>query len=142
MIPRGDLTDRRWRRLRPHLPRSRTGRPRADDRRFVNGMLWIARTGAPWRDLPERYGKWSSVSSRFYRWRQAGVWDHILAELEREADAAGCLDWELHFVDSTVVRAHQHAAGAKGGSGARRSGATVRPLVASISQRSEAAVNS
>ncbi len=72
------------------------------------------RTGAPWRDLPSRFGSWRTVSSRFYRWRSARVWDVILAELQRQADADGRLDWSLHFVDSTVVRAHQHAAGAKG----------------------------
>jgi transposase len=65
--------------------------------------------------LPERYGSWKTVSSRFYRWQKAGVWDRILSALQRQADAEGRLDWSLHFVDSTVVRAHQHAAGAKGG---------------------------
>jgi transposase len=73
------------------------------------------RTGSPWRALPERYGSWKTVSSRFYRWQQAGIWDRILSALQRQADAEGRLDWSLHFVDSTVVRAHQHAAGAKGG---------------------------
>jgi transposase len=65
--------------------------------------------------LPERYGSWKTVSSRFYRWQKAGVWDRILSMLQQKADAEGRLDWSLHFVDSTVVRAHQHAAGAKGG---------------------------
>ena len=78
-------------------------------------MLWIARTGAPWRALPERYGAVGTVSSRFYRWRTVGMWDRILAVLQQQADAAGKLDWEMHFVDGTSVRAHQHAAGAKKG---------------------------
>lgn len=82
---------------------------------MLNGMLWILRTGAPWRDLPERYGPWSSVASRFYRWRKAGVWDRLWAEILRQVDADELLDWNVHFVDGTVVRAHQHAAGAKGG---------------------------
>ena len=82
---------------------------------MLDGILWILRTGSPWRSLPERYSSWKTVSSRFYRWRQAGVWACVLAELRRQADAVGRLDWSLHFVDSTVVRAHQHAAGAKGG---------------------------
>lgn len=76
-------------------------------------MLWIDRTGAPWRDLPECYGKWSSVASRFYRWQKSGVWDKILASLQVQADGAGQLNWDVHYVDGSIVRAHQHAAGAK-----------------------------
>jgi transposase len=79
---------------------------------MLNGMLWILRTGAPWRDLPPRYGRWSSVACRFYRWRRAGVLSKVLTALEAEADAEGKLDWSMHFVDGSVVRAHQHAAGA------------------------------
>ena len=82
---------------------------------MVEGMLWIDRTGSPWRELPERFGKWRTVASRFYRWRQAGIWDRVLAALQRQADAAGEIDWTLHHIDSTTIRAHQHAAGAKGG---------------------------
>jgi transposase len=78
-------------------------------------MLWILRTGAPWPDLPERYGPPSTVSTRLYRWKKAGIWDRILAAVQAEADAAGELDWETHHVDATVIRAHQHAAGAKKG---------------------------
>lgn len=89
-------------------------------RRVVNGILWVNRTGAPWRDLPERYGKWETVASRFYRWRKAGVWDEVLATLQQQADANAEIDWYVHYVDSTVARAHQHAAGAKGGSKVRR----------------------
>ena len=81
----------------------------------MNGILWIDKTGAPWRDLPERYGPWQSVASRFYRWRQQGVWDKIMTELQKDADAEGEVVWTLHFVDSSIVRAHQHAAGAKRG---------------------------
>src|SRR5438876_8324366 len=114
---RGDLSDEQWQRLEPLLPQPKsTGRPRADDRRLLNGILWILRTGAPWRDLPERYGPWRTIASRFYRWQQAGVWQRILEALQQQSDAAGQLDWHLHSVDSTVIRAHQHAAGAKGGS--------------------------
>jgi len=82
---------------------------------MLNGMLWILRTGAPWRDLPERYGKWNSVAKRFYRWQAAGVLENVLSELQRQADVDGRLDWVRHYVDSSHVRAHQHAAGAKGG---------------------------
>src|SRR4051794_37187556 len=110
-----DVTDEQWRRLEPLLPpeKPRTGRPNHDHRRGVSGMLWIHRTGAPWRDLPERYGPVGTVSSRFYRWCRAGVWDRILSALQAEADARGEIDWDLHFVDATIVRAHQHAAGAR-----------------------------
>src|SRR4051794_34095111 len=103
-----DVTDEQWRRLEPLLPpeRPRTGRPNHDHRRVVSGMLWIHRTGAPWRDLPERYGPVGTVSSRFYRWCRAGVWDRILSALQAEADARGEIDWDLHFVDATIVRAH------------------------------------
>ncbi len=112
-----DLTDAQWDRLRPLLPpqQPRTGRPANDHRTVLNGIVWILRTGCPWRSLPERYGSWKTVSGRFYPWTRAGVWDRILAALQRRADADGRLDWTLHFVDSTVIRAHQHAAGAKGG---------------------------
>jgi transposase len=112
-----ELTDAQWERLRPLLPpqKPRTGRPGNDHRIIVNGVLWILRTGSPWRTLPERYGSWKTVSSRFYRWQKAGVWEHVLSALQQTADAEGRLDWTLHFVDSTVVRAHQHAAGAKRG---------------------------
>src|SRR5215218_9498563 len=114
-MARFDLTDRRWERLEPLLPPERppAGRPNHDHRRILNGILWVLRTGAPWRDLPERYGPVGTVSSRFYRWRQTGVWGRILAALQATADACGEVDWGLHFVDATIVRAHQHAAGAR-----------------------------
>ena len=116
----GDLTEAQWQRLQPHLPpeKPRTGRPNEDHRRILNGILWVLRTGAPWRDLQRRYGPMGTVSSRFYRWRALGVWDRVLAALQAEADARGEVDWDLHFVDATIIRAHQHAAGA------RRDGAT------------------
>src|SRR5829696_6525061 len=111
-----DLTEAQWEQLRPVLPpqKPRTGRPGKDHRIILNGILWILRTGCPWRGLPERYGPWKTVSSRFYRWQRAGIWDRVLAEVQRQADAEGRLDWSLHFVDSTLARAHQHAAGARG----------------------------
>src|SRR5512135_2959750 len=106
---RCDLTDVQWDQLRPLLPleKPRTGRPNHDHRRILNGILWVHRTGAPWRDLPERYGPVGTVSSRFYRWRQAGVWERLLATLQAAAEALGRIDWDLHFVDATIVRAHQ-----------------------------------
>src|SRR3954464_528508 len=112
---RGELNDEQWERLQPLLPaqKPRTGRPNLEHRQVVNGILWILRTGAPWRDLPERYGKWPTVSCRFYRWREAGIWDRVWAQLQSEADEQEQIDWQVHFLDGTVVRAHQHAAGAK-----------------------------
>lgn len=112
---RGEVTDKQWQRLQPLLPpeKPKTGRPNLSHRQVINGILWVLRTGAPWRDLPERYGVWSTVSSRFYRWQKAGIWERIWASLQRAADQEGELDWEVHFVDGSVVRAHQHAAGAK-----------------------------
>jgi transposase len=135
-----DLTDGQWEQLRLLLPpqKPRTGRPAKDHRIVINGVLWILRTGSPWRCLPERYGSWKTVSSRFYRWQQAGIWDRILSALQRQADAEGRLDWSLHFVDSTVVRAHQHSAGAKGGTRLRKHWAVA---AAGTARRSTCAVN-
>lgn len=114
---RGDLTDKQWQKLQPLLPpqKAHTGQPAQDHRRILNGILWLHRTGAPWRDIPERYGKHSTISSRFYRWRSEGLWQRMWENLIQQADALGNIDWEVHFIDSTVVRAHQHAAGAKKG---------------------------
>jgi transposase len=109
------LTDAQWQRLKPLLPpeRPRTGRPNHNHRTILNGILWVLRTGAPWRDLPERYGPVGTVSSRFYRWRAVGLWDRVLAVLQSQAEERNEVDWSLHFVDATIVRAHQHAAGAR-----------------------------
>lgn len=111
-MSRGDLTDADWHILNPLLPdRGERGPAVAFKRRTVNGILWVLRTGAPWRDLPKRYGNWNSVFARFTRWSKLGVWDAVfetLASLGPPAD-------EEHAIDSTIVRAHQHAAGAKGG---------------------------
>src|SRR5919106_6625469 len=116
---RGDLPNEQWARLEPLLPpqKPKTGRPNAEHRRMLNGRLWILRTGAGWRDLPERYGPWRSVASRFYRWREGGIWDRALSALQVQADTEGRLDWGAHLVDATIVRAHQHAAGAKKSAG-------------------------
>lgn len=123
---RHELTEEQWRRLEPLLPRARRGPQPRDLRRMVNGILWLDKTGAPWRDLPERYGPWRTVASRYYRWLHSGLWGQVLAALQAQGDQQGQLDWELHHVDSTVIRAHQHAAGArrtpaKGGPMSKRS---------------------
>ena len=75
---------------------------------------WTDKTGIPWRDLPERYGPWQTVATRFYRWTKLGIWEKILAEVQKDADTRGQVQWTIHFVDSSSVRAHQHAAGAAG----------------------------
>lgn len=92
------------------------GRTAADNRLFVEAVLWIARTGSPWRDLPARFGPWNSVYQRFARWSRSGVWHRVFAQLAKDAD------FEEVFIDSTIVRAHQHAAGAPQKKGSKRSG--------------------
>lgn len=116
-MTRQELSETQWERLLPLLPpqKPKTGRPAKDHRTVVEGILFLHRTGCPWRDLPERFGPWKTVSSRFYRWREAGVWDRVLTTLQEAGDADGTLDWEMHAIDSTTIRAHHHAAGAKRG---------------------------
>jgi len=108
---RFELTDEQFRRLAPLLPGKEgdTGFTARDNRLFLDAVLWIARTGAPWRDLPKRFGNWNTNHKRFYRWARKGTWKRVFAELQ-DPD----LEWLL--LDSTVVRAHQHAAGAEGSS--------------------------
>src|SRR4051795_4975238 len=112
---RYELTDAQWARLEPLLPPEKpwTGRPNDDHRPNLQGVVWGLNGGAPGRGLPVRYGPVGRVSSRFYRWRRSGVWQRVLEALQARADAQGQVGWELHFLDSTVVRAHQHAAGAR-----------------------------
>ena len=113
MVGRGELTDRAWTRIAPFLPQNgeRGGQWR-DHRTVVNGILGKLRTGAPWRDLPERYGPWQTCADRLYRWRRDGTWDRLLAQAQTAAEAVGELDWEVG-VDGTIARAHQHARGAR-----------------------------
>ena len=111
-MSRGDVTDAEWRMIDPLLPdRGERGPAIAEKRRTVNGILWVLRTGAPWRDLPARYGKWNSVFVRFSRWSKLGVWDAVLERLTSLGPPAD----EEQAIDTTIVRAHQHAAGVKGG---------------------------
>ncbi|HLW00074.1 MAG TPA: IS5 family transposase [Ktedonobacterales bacterium] len=113
---RHTLTDAQWERLASLLPDERPkkrGHPYHSHRMILNGILWILATGAPWRDLPECYGPWSTVANRFYAWQHSGLWNQILTSLQQAASERGEIDWSLHFVDGTVIRAHQHAAGAR-----------------------------
>src|SRR5437870_6162663 len=130
-IRRHELSDQQWAALALLLPpqQPKTGRPNADHRTVLNGILWKIRTGASWRDVPDRYGSWHTLYSRFRRWRLAGSWNRLFAAVQRQADAAGQVDWGIHFVDGSVLRAHQHAAGAKGGTPNRRRSATARAAV-------------
>jgi len=116
MQSRHALRDDQWDKIKDVLPGKKgdPGRTGEDNRRFVEAVMWIARTGAPWRDLPPVLGKWSSVHKRFIRWSQNGIWQMIFNTLAVDVDT----EWLM--IDSTIVRAHQHAAGAKGGSRARR----------------------
>ena len=111
---RGDLTDAQWRMLEPLLPAvSQLGRPLKWTRRqLIDGIRWRARTGAPWRDVPARYGSWQSVYGQFRGWQRDGTWAAVWARLQQLADAAGLITWDVS-VDSTIARAHQHAAGAR-----------------------------
>jgi transposase len=126
MVRRHELTDAQWEKIAPLLPANGgPGGQWADHRRVINGILFRARTGVPWRDLPERYGSWQTVYERHRRWSADGTWAQILHELQIEADAAdpdGALaravqrqqrrEWAVN-IDSTSCRAHQHAAGAR-----------------------------
>jgi putative transposase len=105
---RYEITDPQWERIEHLLPgkSGHVGRSATDNRLFINAVLWIARSGAPWRDLPERFGPWNSVYQRFRRWAKTDVWKTVFEQLQ-EPD----LDWLM--IDSTTVRAHQHAAGQK-----------------------------
>ncbi len=118
---RFDLTDAQWAILGPLLPvPRRSGRPsKWTKRQLIDGIRWRVRTGAPWRDVPECYGSWQAVYGLFRRWQREGTWARILAGLQTRADAAGLITWEVN-VDSTVVRAHQHAGGARRRGGLQR----------------------
>ena len=106
---RKQLRNEQWQRIEAMLPgkKSDRGRTAVDNRLFVEAVLWVARTGAPWRDLPPEFGFWNSVYQRFARWSNSGVWHRVFQTLAEDADFATV------FLDSTIVRAHQHAAGAR-----------------------------
>lgn len=111
---RADLTDAQWAVLEPFLPCSGgVGRPpKWTKRQLVDGIRWRVRAGAPWRDVPPAYGHWLTVYGLFRRWQRDGTWARVLAGLQARADAAGLITWDVS-VDSTIARAHQHAAGAR-----------------------------
>ncbi|MFJ2232196.1 IS5 family transposase [Streptomyces halstedii] len=112
MVRRHELSDEEWDVLSGLLPRTGTGRPRRDDRVVLNGIVWKLRTGSAWRDVPERYGSWRTLYTRFRRWALDGTFTRMLEAVQAQKDAVGDVDW-LVSVDSTITRAHQHAAGAR-----------------------------
>ncbi|MEU2930739.1 IS5 family transposase [Streptomyces sp. NPDC007251] len=125
---RGNLTNCQWARLEPLLPQGiKPGRPQVWTRRqLTDGIRWRTRTGAPWRDVPERYGPWDRVYDLFRRRQRDGTWARILTRLQAEADSKGLITWDVN-VDSTVCRAHQHAAGAAKRGTSRRSRPAASP---------------
>ncbi len=110
---RGLMSDEEWAFFEPFVTAKgpKSGRPPSDHRLVLDGVFWIARTGAPWRDLPDYFGKWQSVYRQFRRWTLSGLWD-VLLEALNDTEA---IPSSLQMIDSTIVRAHQHAAGAKRG---------------------------
>lgn len=114
MGKRHEVTDEEWAILDPLIPRSRakTGRPAKDRRQMLNGLMWVLSTGAPWRDLPERFGPWETVYGYFRSWRAAGVFDAILEALHLRLDSNGHIDWDLWCIDGSSIRATRAAAGA------------------------------
>lgn len=111
---RTDLTEKQWRALEPHLPANpHRGHVFCDHRQVLNGILWRMKTGAPWRDVPQRYGPWQTCYDRFVRWSRDGTWQRILKWLQAKADAAGKIDWHGAALDATHIKAHRSAAGAR-----------------------------
>jgi len=106
-MARFDLSDYEWSIIEPLLPNKPRGVPRVDDRRVLNGIFWRLRTGAPWADIPARYGPHTTCVNRFNRWRRAGVWDRLLAAVSKAYDG------KIQMIDSSSIRVHQHAANGK-----------------------------
>jgi len=101
---RYELTDYEWKAIKPFLPNKPRGVPRVNDRRVLNGIFWVLRSGAPWRDLPETFGPYTTCYNRFVRWGRAGIWDQIMDALATMHDAA------VQMIDTSIVRVHQHGA--------------------------------
>jgi transposase len=113
VVRRGELTEAAWLRIEPLLPQvDGRGRRWRDHRQVINGILWRLRTGAPWRDVPERYGPWQTCYERYKRWDEDGTWARLLAAIQVKDDAVGNVEWTFS-IDSSIARAHQHAAGAR-----------------------------
>jgi transposase len=111
-MKRHEVTDEQWEVIQAILPKrtAKTGRPPSDSRLMLNGILWILRTGSPWRDLPERFGPWQTVYDHFAKWRALGAYDRSLEALHIRLDADGAIDWDLWCIDGSSVRASRAAA--------------------------------
>lgn len=109
---RYELTDEQWTLIEPLMPKQKPGGRWNDHRTTLDGMMWVLKSGSPWRDMPERYGSWKSVYDRFRRWTEDGTIDRILARLRLRLDKDGYIDWDVWCVDGSNVRAHPAAAGA------------------------------
>ena len=133
---RYELTDEAFERIEPLLPKQCDGGQWKDHRTVLNGMFWILNSGAQWRDLPERYGKWQTVYDRYRRSTREGLFDQILHRLHLELDADGRIDWDVFDVDGSNVRAHQSAAGAS------KKGAPENPEITPWDDRAEALARS
>ena len=124
---RHDITDKEWERIKPHTigEKGTRGGNAKDTRQFINGVFWILRTGAPWRDLPSEYGHWKNVHRRFCRWRDKGIWENILNELIDD------VDFEWLMIDATHVKVHPDATGAVGGNQAmgRTKGGSIQKFI-------------
>ena len=122
---RHDISDRVWELLKPHLPgrQGSAGRNARNNRQFINAVIWILRTGAPWRDLPPEYGDWKNTNRRFCRWRDKGIWEKLFKLFVQDPD------FEWLMIDASYVKVHPHAAGAVGGNqdmGRTKGGSTAR----------------
>jgi len=113
---RYELTDEQWALIESLMPRPKPGGRWNDHRATLDGMMWVLKSGSPWRDMPDRYGSWKSVYDRFRRWTADGTIDKILDRLRYKLDAEGFIDWDVWCVDGSNVRAHISAAGASGAS--------------------------
>ena len=136
---RYELTDFEWAAIRPFLPNKPRGVPRVNDRRVLNGIFWILRSGAPWRDLPEGFGPYTTCYNRFVRWRMAGIWDLIMEALAEAHDGS------VQMIDTSIVRVHQHGGCAGGGEtrlmGRSRGGLRPKYTLASIPTECPFALN-
>ena len=127
-IHRHDIKDNAWALIEPHLlgQKGQWGGVATDNRKFINGVFWILRTGAPWRDMPKEYGNWNSVAKRFYRWVEKGLWESILEKIVENPD------YEWLMIDASYIKVHPHAAGAVGGNqdmGRTKGGSTPRYIL-------------
>lgn len=124
---RHDISDRMWALLEPHLPgrKGSLGRNARDNRQFINAVIWILRTGAPWRDLPPDYGDWKNTNRRFCRWRDKGIWEKLFNLFVQDPD------FEWLMIDASYIKVHPHAAGAVGGNqdmGRTKGGSTQKSI--------------